>query len=67
MLHALAAERSDRVIWWLHGARIEREHLFAAEVRALLASLPNAHARVYYSRPGPDDVVGRDFDETPAA
>ena len=63
MLHALAEEHSDREIWWLHGARSGRDHSFAAEARALLASLPNVHAHVCYSRPGPDDVEGRDFDE----
>jgi ferredoxin-NADP reductase/MOSC domain-containing protein YiiM/ferredoxin len=62
MLQALAAEHSDRQIWWLHGARSGRDHPFAAEARALLASLPNAHTRVYYSRPGPTDRAGRDFD-----
>ncbi len=62
MLQALAQERSDREIWWLQGARNSREHPFAAESRALLASLPNARAHVYFSRPGPDDVQGRDFD-----
>jgi ferredoxin-NADP reductase/MOSC domain-containing protein YiiM/ferredoxin len=62
MLHALAEERSDREIWGLHSARNSREHSFAAEARALLASLPNARRRVYYSRPGPNDVEGRDFD-----
>jgi ferredoxin-NADP reductase/MOSC domain-containing protein YiiM/ferredoxin len=49
MLHALAAERSGREIWWLHGARSEREHSFATEAARLLASLPNVHAHVYYS------------------
>ena len=62
MLHALAEEHSEREIWWLHGARSSRDHSFAAEARALLASLPNAHAHVCYSRPGPDDLEGRDFD-----
>ena len=62
MLQALAQERSDREIWWLHGARNGREHSFAAEARALLASLPKAQAHVYYSRPNPDDLQGRDFD-----
>ena len=62
MLHALAEEHSDREIWALHSARSSREHSFAAEARALLASLPNARTRVYYSRPGPEDVEGRDFD-----
>ncbi len=62
MLQALAEERSDREIWWLHSARNGREHSFAAEARTLLASLPNAQQRVCYSSPGPDDVAGRDFD-----
>jgi ferredoxin-NADP reductase/ferredoxin len=62
MLRALADEHSDREIWWLHGARNGREHAFAAEAQGLLASLPNARAHAYYSRPGPDDVEGRDFD-----
>jgi ferredoxin-NADP reductase/MOSC domain-containing protein YiiM/ferredoxin len=62
MLQALAQERSDREIWCLYGARNGREHPFAAEARALLALLPNVKARVYYSRPGPNDVEGRDFD-----
>jgi ferredoxin len=62
MLQALASEHSDREIWWLHGARNGREHSFAAEARSLVASLPNARTHVYYSRPGPTDVEGRDFD-----
>ena len=63
MLQALAQERSDREVWWLHAARNGREHAFAAESRALLASLPDARSHVYYSRPGPDDLRGRDFDD----
>jgi ferredoxin-NADP reductase/MOSC domain-containing protein YiiM/ferredoxin len=61
MLHALAEERSDREIWWLHGARSSREHSFAAQARTLLASLPNVRTHLYYSRPGPNDLEGRDF------
>jgi len=49
MLHALAHERE---VWWLHGARSEQEHVFAAEAAAVLASLPNAHAHVFYSSAG---------------
>jgi len=64
MLQALAQERSDREIWWLHGARSSREHSFAAEARDLVALLPNVRVRVYYSRPDPNDVEGRDFDST---
>ena len=62
MLQALAEEHSDREIWWLHGTRNRRQHSFAAEARGLLASLPNTHSHVYYSRPAADDLQGRDFD-----
>ena len=49
MLHQLAARRSSREVWWLHGARGPREHPFAAEADTLLASLPHGHEHVYYS------------------
>jgi ferredoxin-NADP reductase/MOSC domain-containing protein YiiM/ferredoxin len=62
MLHALAEAHSDRMIWWLHSSRNGSEHSFAAESRSLLASLANKRAYVCYSRPGPDDLKGRDFD-----
>jgi ferredoxin len=62
MLQALAKEHSDREIWWLYGARSSRDHAFAAEVRALAAALPNVRSHIYYSRPGPDDREGRDYD-----
>jgi ferredoxin-NADP reductase len=62
MLQTLAEERSDRKIWWLYGAQNGPNHSFAAEARALLAHLPNAHTHVCYSSPGPNDVEGRDFD-----
>ncbi len=63
MLHVLAADRSPRQVWWLHGARNGAEHPFRAEADELLAQLPDAHRIVCYSRPGPDDtgfdVTGR--------
>jgi ferredoxin-NADP reductase len=61
MLQALAQDRSDREIWWLHAARNRSHHSFAAEAEALLASLPKARTHVYYSRPDATDLEGRDF------
>jgi ferredoxin-NADP reductase/MOSC domain-containing protein YiiM len=55
MLHKLAGRRSERDIWWLHGARGPREHPFAAEAHALLASLPHAHEHVFYSAATPTE------------
>ena len=60
MLHALAAERSPREVWWVHGARNGSEHPFREEVRELVDRLPNGHLHVLYSRPEPRDVRGRD-------
>ena len=64
MLHALAAEHSEREVWWLHGARNGADHPFADESRTLLASLANGRGHIAFSRPGPDDIEGRDFDST---
>ena len=56
MLHELAARRSDREVWWIHGDRGPREQALAAEARCLLASLPHAHEQVCWSRPDPPNV-----------
>ena len=62
MLHALAASRSQREIWWLHGARNGSEHSFAREVRDMIAPLPNIHSFVAYSIPDTQDRLGKDYD-----
>ncbi len=62
ILHALAAGRSSRPVWWLYGARDAAHHPFAAETRALLQRLPGARSRTWYSRPAAGDRPGVDFD-----
>jgi ferredoxin-NADP reductase/MOSC domain-containing protein YiiM len=62
MLHALAAEKSSRPVWWLHGARNREDHPFREESRALLQRLKYGHSYIQYSRPGPADQKGVDFD-----
>ena len=61
MLHALAGARSARDVWWLHGARNRAEEPFAEESRSLLARLPRGHRHICYTRPGPGDAEGRDY------
>ena len=61
MLHALAAAGSGRDIWWLHGARSRAQEPFAAESRSLVDALPSGHRYICYSRPGPGDIHGRDY------
>jgi ferredoxin-NADP reductase len=62
MLLALAAAKSLRQIWWLHGARDRGEHSFVEEVRGALKLLPHAHSHIRYSAAGSADRAGVDFD-----
>jgi ferredoxin-NADP reductase/MOSC domain-containing protein YiiM len=58
MLYALAAQRSDREVWWLHGSRNAAEDAFALEAHGLLSGLRHARSHICYSQPGHDDTVG---------
>lgn len=64
MLHALAAARSTRQVFWIHAARDRQHHPFAAEVRRLMLALQHGRSYVCYSEPGPRDKMGEDFDAT---
>jgi ferredoxin-NADP reductase len=62
MLHFLAAESSGREIWWMYGARDRQEHAFFEESRRLVKSLRRGRSHICYSRPGPADRLGSDYD-----
>ena len=62
MLHALAAERSQRQVWWIYGARNRASHPFAEESRSLLKQLSRVRSLIVYSRPAPSDRLETDFD-----
>jgi ferredoxin-NADP reductase len=49
MLHALAAESSQRQIRWLHTTHDRESEAFAAEVTRLIDALPHAQQRIYYT------------------
>jgi ferredoxin-NADP reductase len=61
MLYAMAAARSTRRVFWLHGARDRQHHPFAAEVRHLMLALPHGRSHVCYSQPGSHDTMTGDF------
>ena len=62
MLHTLAAEKSQREVWWIYGARNRVDHPFAEESRSLLKQLSRGRGYIVYSRPAATDRVGADFD-----
>jgi ferredoxin-NADP reductase/MOSC domain-containing protein YiiM len=62
MLHALAAEKSQRPVWWIYGARNRSDHPFAEESHLLLKQLTGGRSCIVYSRPTSDDRPDVDFD-----
>lgn len=64
MLNAIAESGNQRPVWFIHGCRNGREHAMGAHTRRLAEDHDNVHVHIRYSRPGPDDVAGRDYDST---
>jgi ferredoxin-NADP reductase len=62
MLHALAAQRSQRQVWWIYGARNRSEHPFAEESRSLLQQLSRGRSYIVYSKPAATDRPEIEFD-----
>lgn len=62
MLHALVTTASPREVWWLYGARDHANHPFVQESRTLVDALSHGRGYVLYSRPGPDDRLGKEYD-----
>jgi uncharacterized protein len=62
MLGELVATADRRHISFLHVARDSKQHAFKAEVSDLIAASSDALQSVWYTRPGPRDRVGHDFD-----
>jgi ferredoxin-NADP reductase/MOSC domain-containing protein YiiM len=62
MLHTLAAEKSQREVWWIYGTRNRADHPFAEESRSLLKQLSRGRGCIVYSRPTAGDQIGADFD-----
>jgi ferredoxin-NADP reductase/MOSC domain-containing protein YiiM len=49
MLHALAAQHSEREVWWLHITRDAQSLAFGEEVGGLIESLAHARQHVFYT------------------
>jgi ferredoxin-NADP reductase/MOSC domain-containing protein YiiM len=49
MLHALAEAGSQRQIRWVHTTHDRESHAFATEVTRLIAALPHAQQRIFYT------------------
>lgn len=61
MAHTVAANGSKRETWFFFGVRNGQEHIHKAELEKLAAENEHIHLHVCYSRPGPQDVKGGDY------
>ncbi|HKS37948.1 MAG TPA: 2Fe-2S iron-sulfur cluster-binding protein [Verrucomicrobiae bacterium] len=63
MANAIAASGSKRETWFFFGVRNTQEHIHKEELEKLAAGNENIHVHVCYSRPGTNDVKGRDYQQ----
>ena len=61
MANAIAASGSRRETWFFFGVRNTQEHIHKTELEKLAANHENIHLHVCYSRPGSNEVRGRDY------
>ncbi|WP_374564868.1 2Fe-2S iron-sulfur cluster-binding protein [Ideonella sp.] len=64
MLRWCLAEQPGRRVHLVYGLRNSSEHAFKALLQQIAASHSNLTLTVAYSRPGPEDVLGTDFQHT---
>jgi ferredoxin-NADP reductase len=63
MAQAIAASGAKRETWFFFGVRNTQEHIHKAELEKLAAEHENIHLHVCYSRPGANEVKGRDYQQ----
>lgn len=61
MASAISGSGAKREVFLFFGVRNRREHLHKLELEKLAAENDNIHLHVCYSKPGLDDVKGRDY------
>lgn len=61
MAHAIVAAGAKREAWFFLGVRNRREHIHKTELEKLAAENECIRLHICYSKPGPDDVKGRDY------
>jgi len=61
MLRGCLASQPERTVHMYYGLRNSDAHAFKQPLEELARSHPRFHLNVVYSRPGPNDVSGRDY------
>src|SRR5690606_27530064 len=61
MLNAIVQSGSQREVWFFFGARNRAEHIQKEYLEKIASERENVRLHVCYSRPGPEDVQGKDY------
>lgn len=61
MLNAIVESGQNREVWFFFGARNRAEHMLKEPLEKVAAAHENVRLHVCYSKPGPGDVKGKDF------
>jgi ferredoxin-NADP reductase len=61
MLNMIVESGSTREVWFFYGVRNSKEQVMKEHLERLAAENSNVHMCVCYSKPGDDDVEGRDY------
>lgn len=64
MLRAALSARPEREVWLFYGVRDGGEMVYREALAGLAGEHANLHLHICFSRPGPGDVEGRDFQHT---
>jgi ferredoxin-NADP reductase/MOSC domain-containing protein YiiM len=63
MLNSIVQSGSKRPTWFIHGSRNGRVHAMGDSVREIARAHDHIRVHIRYSRPDPEDLIGRDYDD----
>lgn len=61
MLNAIVDSGSQRETWFFYGVRNSSEHIMKEHLERVAREYDNVHLQVCYSKPGPQDNEGQDY------
>jgi hypothetical protein len=61
MLNAIIESGQKREVWFFFGARSRKDHILKEHLKKIAGERDNVHVHVCYSKPGKDDVQGKDY------
>ena len=63
ILNTLCHRADPRPVWLFYGVRNGVEHIMAEQLKTLSEGHPGVRLQVCYAEPGPDDCLGRDYQQ----